>query len=112
MNSLPPWLFYAPTGLRSFEKNIEYGRRIFLVTNNQVPDYVNRHHPRMRIIDHKDLMKWANVKSPYPAMFNSMAIESMIHFIPTLSSPFIYMQVRDCFVSLCARARLHRSCVR
>jgi hypothetical protein len=84
------------TGLRSIEKNLPYARRIMLVTNKQIPPYINRYHPRIRVIDHTDLLRWTNVATPYPAMFNSMAIESMIHNIPTLSSPFIYMQACPC----------------
>ncbi|CAF3203298.1 unnamed protein product [Rotaria socialis] len=75
--------------LRSIEENgKEWARRIFLVTNNQVPDYVNINHTRIRIVSHQQLFEYAKVKPPKYQLFNSIAIQSMIHTIPTLSSPF------------------------
>ncbi|CAF2078161.1 unnamed protein product [Rotaria magnacalcarata] len=75
--------------LRSIEENgKDWARRIFLVTNNQVPNYVNINHPRIRIVSHQQLFEYAKVKPPKYQLFNSITIQSMIHTIPTLSSPF------------------------
>ncbi|CAF3317489.1 unnamed protein product [Rotaria socialis] len=75
--------------LRSVEENgREWARRIFLITNNQVPDYLNINHLRIRIVNHQQLFKYTNVTPPKHPLFNSMAIQSMVHNIPTLSSPF------------------------
>jgi hypothetical protein len=74
-------------GLRSIEKNLKYARRIFIVTNNQIPSFLNTSHLQIRIISHSDLKPTRTVP-----LFNSMAIQSMIHTIPTISSPFLYME--------------------
>lgn len=75
--------------LRSIEENgREWARRIFLVTNNQIPDFLNIKHPRIRIISHQQLFQYSNVTPPLYPLFNSIAIQSMVHNIPTLSSPF------------------------
>jgi hypothetical protein len=75
--------------LRSIEENgIEWARRIFLVTNNQAPWYLNISHPRIRVVSHEQLSKYTNITSPKHPLFNSIAIQSMVHNIPTLSSPF------------------------
>ena len=73
--------------LRSIEQNFPIYRRIFIVTNNQYPKWLNLSHPRIRLIDHSVLKPSRNNQ-----LFNSMAIQSMIHTIPTLSSPFYYME--------------------
>ncbi|CAF2104986.1 unnamed protein product [Rotaria magnacalcarata] len=75
--------------LRSVEENgREWAGRIFLVTNNQVPDYLHPEHSRIRIVNHQQLFNYTNVTPPKHSLFNSMAIQSMVHNIPTLSSPF------------------------
>ena len=75
--------------LRSIEVNgIEWARRIFLVTNNQVPSYLNISHSRIRVVSHEQLLNYTNITSPKSPLFNSIAIQSMVHNIPTLSSPF------------------------
>ncbi len=84
--------------LRSIEENATgWARRIFLVTNNQVPSYLNISHPRIRVVNHGQLLKYMNMTpSKYP-LFNSIAIQSMVHNIPTLSSPF-YLFDDDIFI--------------
>ena len=75
--------------LRSIDQNdIRWARRIFLVTNNQTPGYINISHPRIRVVTHDQLLNYTNVPPPKYPLFNSIAIQSMIHNIPTLSSPF------------------------
>jgi hypothetical protein len=75
--------------LRSIEENgIGWARRIFLVTNNQTPWYLNISHPRIRLVNHEQLFKYTKITPPKYPLFNSIAIQSMIHNIPTLSSPF------------------------
>jgi hypothetical protein len=75
--------------LRSIEENgVGWARRIFLVTNNQVPRYLNMSHPRIRMVNHEQLFKYMKLTPPKYPLFNSLAIQTMIHNIPTLSSPF------------------------
>lgn len=41
-----------------------------------------------------DLLHFSNMTGgPFKATFNSIVIESMLHNIPTISSPFMYTQV-------------------
>ena len=71
--------------LRSVEKYIPWINRIFIVTDEQIPAWLNTDHPKIKIIDHKDIIP--TDKLP---LFNSNAIESRIPFIPELSEHFLY----------------------
>ena len=79
--------------LRSVEENIPWVRTIFIVTDNQIPKWLNTSHPKIRIVDHKDI---------FPAdalpVFNSSAIETRLPFIPGLAEHFIYFN-DDMFVN-------------
>ena len=71
---------------RSLEKYAPWLRRIHLVTNGQVPNWLNVAHPRVRVVTHADIF-------PNPAhlpVFSSPAIEVHLHRIPGLSRRFIY----------------------
>ncbi len=71
--------------LRSVEENASFIDRIFLVTNGQVPDWLNLNHPKLHLINHKQIF-------PADALptFNTLAIESCIVNIPNLSDRFLY----------------------
>ena len=73
--------------LRSIEKYAPWVRNIFIVTNGQIPSWLNLDHPRVKIITHLQLF---SNKSHLPT-FSSPAIETHIHKIPGLSKKFIYM---------------------
>jgi Stealth protein CR2, conserved region 2 len=70
--------------LRSIEANLGLARRIFIVTNGQVPSWLDSKHPQIRIVDHSQLGLFG--------VYNSMAIQSVVHKIPTLSSPYLYSE--------------------
>lgn len=72
--------------LRSLEKYCPWVRRVFLVTNGQLPTWLNTDHPKLTHVRHTDIMK-----SSYLPTFNSLAIEANIHKIPGLSDYFIYI---------------------
>ena len=72
--------------LRSVSKYAPWLRRIYLVTNGQVPAWLNTSHPRIRLVRHEQI--FAN-RSHLPT-FSSPAIESHLHRIPGLSRRFIY----------------------
>jgi hypothetical protein len=80
--------------LRSVDLNAPWARRIFLVTDDQTPSFLDPSSSlRLRMISHQDLFSFVDaVKTPpnYP-LYNSKAIISMIHSIPTVSSPFMLM---------------------
>ena len=73
--------------LRSVETYANWVRHIYIVTDQQVPSWLNIHHPKITIIDHRDIFRDPSVLP----VFNSHAIESQLHHIPGLSEHYIYM---------------------
>ena len=71
--------------LRSVEKYAPWIRNIYIVTDNQVPKWLNLKHPKVKIIDHKQILP----ASARPN-FNAFAIEFAIVNIPGLSEHFLY----------------------
>lgn len=71
--------------LRSVQKYAPWIRKIFIVTDNQVPDWIDTSHPKIQIIDHKEIL-------PPEALptFNSNVIEHCLNKIPGLSEHFLY----------------------
>ncbi len=71
--------------LRSVEKYIPWIRNIFIITDNQIPDFIDINHPKIKIIDHKEIMPQEILPT-----FNSSVIEHFLHNIPDLSEQFIF----------------------
>ena len=71
--------------LRSVEMYAPWIRRIFIVTDNQCPAWLNRNHPKIQIVDHSEIL-------PSEALpnYNSTAIESCIYRIEGLSEHFLF----------------------
>jgi len=71
--------------LRSVEMYAHWIRRIFIVTDNQVPSWLDLSNPKVRVVDHTEIM-------PSEALpcFNSRVIEHHIANIPGLAEKFIY----------------------
>lgn len=71
--------------LRSAELYAPWIRNIFIVTDNQVPQWLDTSDPRVKIIDHKEIL-------PPEALptFNSTVIEHVLHKIPGLAEHFLY----------------------
>lgn len=73
--------------LRSIERHAPWIDRIHFVTNGRVPEWLNSAHPRVVVVDHRQVF-------PDPAVlpvFNSCAIELNLHRIPGLSRRFLYL---------------------
>ncbi len=70
--------------LRSVEKNLPWINHIYIVTDNQVPKWLNTNHPKITIVDHTEIFP----KDALP-VFNSSAIEARIPYIPNLSEHFL-----------------------
>lgn len=70
---------------RSVEKYAPWVRRIHLVTNGQVPQWINTEHPKLHLVKHSDYMP-----SDSLPVFNSSAIEVGIHKIEGLAEHFVY----------------------
>ncbi|XP_075712804.1 N-acetylglucosamine-1-phosphotransferase subunits alpha/beta isoform X2 [Rhinoderma darwinii] len=73
--------------LRSIEKHAPWVRHVFIVTNGQIPSWLNLDNPRVTIVTHQEIF----LNTSHLPTFSSPAIESHIHRIPGLSQKFIYM---------------------
>lgn len=71
--------------LRSVEKYAPWINRIYIVTDNQIPKWLNLKHPKIKIVDHKEIMP----ESARPS-FNASAIETSLANIPNLSEHFLF----------------------
>lgn len=73
--------------LRSLDMYASWVRRVFLVTDGQVPDWLDVNHPKLTIVKHSELF---GENGTLPT-FNSHAIESQLHRIPGLSEYYLYL---------------------
>lgn len=78
--------------LRSVEYYASWVRHIFIVTDEQVPAWLDTDHPKITVVDHRDIFTNPEVLP----VFNSHAIESQLHHIPGLSDHYLYLN-DDCF---------------
>jgi len=71
--------------LRSLHLFAPWVRTIHVVTDAQVPPWLDVSHPHVQVVDHRDIL-------PAEALptFNSHAIESALHRIPGLAEHFVY----------------------
>ena len=72
--------------LRSIFKYAPWIRRIYIVTADQLPSWIDMSHPRLEMVTHEDIFP---NKSHLPT-FSSPAIETHLHNIKGLSRRFIY----------------------
>lgn len=73
--------------LRSLEMHAGWIRHVWLVTDDQVPDWLVREHPRLTVVSHRELF---GDTGRLPT-FNSHAIESRLHRIEGLSEHYLYL---------------------
>jgi len=73
--------------LRSIEAHAPWIDKIFIVTNGQVPRWLDLENPRVRIVTHAEIFPDPATQLP---TFNSNAIELNLHRIQGLSEDFIY----------------------
>ncbi|HET8654110.1 MAG TPA: stealth conserved region 3 domain-containing protein [Longimicrobiaceae bacterium] len=71
--------------LRSAELFLPWIRRVFLVTDNQVPEWLDRANPRVRVVDHTEFVS----EPEWLPTFNSKAIAAQLHNIEELSEHFL-----------------------
>jgi hypothetical protein len=71
--------------LRSLWFNCNWVRRIFLVTADQVPAWLNVDEGSVEVVSHRDILPQTCLPT-----FNSHAIESSLHRIDGLSDRFVY----------------------
>ncbi|MDQ7991063.1 MAG: Stealth CR1 domain-containing protein [Propionicimonas sp.] len=72
--------------LRSVEMYANWVRRIWVVTDRQVPSWL-RQDERLRVVDHSEIFADPSVLP----VFNSHAIESQLHHIPGLADQYLYL---------------------
>lgn len=70
---------------RGVEKNMGWVNRIFFVTWGHVPEWLDIHHEKIKVIKHSDF-----IPAEFLPTFNSEVIEFFFHKIPGLSDHFIY----------------------
>ncbi|KAJ8245444.1 hypothetical protein GJAV_G00270820 [Gymnothorax javanicus] len=73
--------------LRSVERHAPWVRHVFIVTNGQIPSWLNLDNPRVTVVTHHDIFQNAS----HLPTFSSPAIETHIHRIPGLSQKFVYL---------------------
>ena len=70
---------------RSIEKYAPWVRKVHLVTNGQVPDFLDLSNSKIQLVVHKDFMESSTIPT-----FNSHAIEMQIPYIEGLAEQFVY----------------------
>jgi glycosyltransferase involved in cell wall biosynthesis len=73
--------------LRSLEMFAPWVRHIWIVTDDQVPSWLDTTHPKITMVTHKEIF---GDRGSLPT-FNSHAIESQLHHIEGLSEHFLYL---------------------
>ncbi|SHN72021.1 stealth family protein [Desulfovibrio litoralis] len=72
--------------LRALETFAPWVRKIILVTDAQIPNWLNTLNGKIQIVDHKDF-----IPHEYLPTFNSHVIEAFLHKIPELAEHYIYL---------------------
>ncbi|MES0835631.1 stealth family protein [Nocardiopsis tropica] len=72
--------------LRSLEMYAPFVRNVFVVTDDQVPAWLDRDAPGITVVDHTEIFADREALST----FNSHAIETRLHRIPGLSERYLY----------------------
>ena len=72
--------------LRAIETFAPWVRSIILATDNQVPHWLLRNHPKLRVVDHTEF-----IPQQYLPTFNSHVIEAFLHRIPDLAEHYMYL---------------------
>ncbi|EPD63875.1 stealth family protein [Streptomyces sp. HGB0020] len=84
--------------LRSLDMYAGFVRHVYLVTDSQIPAWLNPDAAGLTVVDHQDILPAAALP-----VFNSHAIESSLHHIPGLSSHYLYFN-DDVFINRPVRA--------
>lgn len=72
--------------MRSAATFASWIRTIYLVTDGQVPEWLDPSHPKVRVVDHREIFRDPAVLP----VFNSHAIESQLHHIDGLAEHYLY----------------------
>lgn len=69
---------------RALEENAPWINKIFFITYGHVPEWLNIHHPKLRVVTHKEF-----IPESYLPTYNSNVIELNLHRIEDLGEQFI-----------------------
>jgi hypothetical protein len=72
--------------MRSLFKYAPWVRKVYVVTNGQVPRWLDVEHPRVEVVTHEQIFADPTVLP----VFSSPAIEVALHRVPGLSDKFLY----------------------
>ncbi|SMH69118.1 Putative polysaccharide phosphotransferase [Latilactobacillus curvatus] len=78
---------------RAVELYAPWVRKIYVVTDNQIPGFLNDKNSKIRIVDHKEI-----IDSQFLPTFDSNTIDLNIHKIEGLSEHFVYFN-DDLFIN-------------
>lgn len=78
---------------RAVQQYAPWVRKIYLVTDGQVPNWLNTNHEKIQVVDHTEI-----IDKKYLPVFNSNAIDLNLHKIPGLSEHFVYFN-DDMFIN-------------
>lgn len=70
---------------RAVEKYAPWVNHVYLVTDDQRPEWIDENNSKLTIIDHREILKPENIPN-----YNASAIEINLHRIPNLSERFVY----------------------
>lgn len=70
---------------RAVENYAPWVHKIYLVTDNQIPDWLDTKNDKVEVVDHKEIIDKKNLPT-----FNSSAIEINLYKIKGLSEHFVY----------------------
>lgn len=79
--------------LRSLQMYAPFVRHVYLVTDDQVPEWLDPHSSWVTVVDHRDI----HAEPEALPVFNSHAIGTQLHHIPGLSEHYLYFN-DDVFV--------------
>lgn len=71
--------------LRSLEMYASWINHVYIVTDRQVPNWLNVEYEKVTVVDHSEIMPQECIPC-----FNSTVIEYFLPFIPNLSEKFLY----------------------
>lgn len=69
---------------RCVENFAPWVRHVYLITDQQCPAWLNREHPKLRLLDHRDY-----IPAEYLPTCNSNVLELNLHRIPDLAEQFV-----------------------
>lgn len=77
--------------LRSIEIYAPWIRHIFIVTNGQIPNWLDLENERLTVVTHDQLIEPDDMADEILPTFSSVVIETLLHKIPNLSEFFLYL---------------------